>query len=105
MIGLMMMLAAGASLNYENGDDLWHDCSGADVSRCTGYVIGAVDSIELMDDLYRMPHHFCIDQTVRAGQVRDVVVVYLRMHPEERHAIASSIVHTAMSEAYPCSKP
>lgn len=105
MIGLAMMLAAtGGSLSYQTGDDLWRDCGGADVQHCIGYVIGAVDSIVMMDDFYRMPHHFCIDQTVRASQVREAVVAYLRKYPEQRGLNASSIVWTAMGQAFPCSK-
>jgi hypothetical protein len=100
----MMMLTVGASLAYQTGDDLWRDCNGGNEQRCMGYVIGAVDSIVMMDEVYHMPHHFCIDQTVRAGQVRDAVIAYLTAHPEQRRLNASSIVWTAMGYAYPCSK-
>ncbi len=39
---------------------------------------------------------------VTNGQVRDVVVKYLKDHPEERHFLASILAVKALSKAFPC---
>jgi hypothetical protein len=104
MIGLAMMLAAAtSSLSYKTGEDLWRECNGPGAPICLGYLTGAVDSIVMMDVYYRAPHHFCVSQ-VPASQIMEVVVAYLKAHPEQRRFNASSIVWTAMGEAYPCPK-
>ncbi len=44
----------------------------------------------------------CIPENVTNGQVSDVVIKYLRDHPEERHILAAILVVKAMAEAFPC---
>jgi hypothetical protein len=39
---------------------------------------------------------------VKAGQVEDLVKLYLRDHPENRHDVASSLIIAALKEKFPC---
>jgi len=39
---------------------------------------------------------------VTAQQLRDIVKLYLRGHPEKRHLPASDLVTAAINENFPC---
>lgn len=58
-----------------------------------GYVLGAADSLDQRS--YCLPH-------VQLGQIADVVVAYLKAHPERRHQMGAPLVHEALSSAFPC---
>ena len=45
---------------------------------------------------------FCLTTTRVVKEVVDVVIVYLRDHPEQRNHDASSLVTTALKEKFPC---
>jgi hypothetical protein len=62
--------------------------------RCWGYIMGVVDSIPAGED-------FDPDPGVRASQEVDVVLAYLRSHPESRHLPAYALVRYALTEAFP----
>ena len=45
----------------------------------------------------------CVPEArVALGQLTDVVIKYLRDHPEERHLHGAVLVITAVSDAFPC---
>lgn len=46
---------------------------------------------------------FCTPDNVTNGQMEDIVVKYLKDHPDERHMLAAILVVKAMTKAFPCS--
>jgi hypothetical protein len=44
----------------------------------------------------------CLPVNSSLEQSRDVVVRFLRAHPELRHLVAVSLVARALAEAFPC---
>jgi hypothetical protein len=46
----------------------------------------------------------CYGSNVTIGQIRDVVVYYIRRHPEKRDQSAMVLVGYASAEAWPCEK-
>ena len=89
---------------FRNGNELFQDCEGGDDPQqkqtgdpggqwgmCLGFILGVADAL-----------HFCIPTGVNSGQVKDVVTLYLRDHPEQRHLPASDLVTAAIKEKFPC---
>lgn len=62
---------------------------------CAAYIAGIAD-------LFQLTKVACIPSNVVAGQVEDVVVKYLREHPESRHYSAASEAGLALRAAFPC---
>ena len=46
---------------------------------------------------------FCPDPSMENGQIVDVVVKYLKDHPENRHSDAAILVAVALMKTFPCS--
>jgi hypothetical protein len=55
-----------------------------------------------MADAFNWDKFVCGPDQASENQVRDVVVNYLRDHPEVRHYSAASIAREALGEAFPC---
>jgi hypothetical protein len=62
---------------------------------CLGYIMGAADTLWTA----RLA---CPESGVKYPQVRDVVLKFLRDHPEKRHHSADSQVSLALAESFPC---
>jgi len=63
-------------------------------ASCIFYIAGITDVINT--------RQACIASSVTAGQVRDVVVKWLKANPQERHYTAHNLVVLALSKAFPC---
>ena len=74
---------------------------------CTGYVAGAgelIDGLLLEKDLKAAldGRTFCLPDGLRKGEVRDLVLDYLRKRPEIQDKQITSITWAALIEAFPC---
>ena len=82
------------------GNELLKRCEDNDAVQrafCVGYVIGVADMVE------EGPSGLiCVATGVSNGQLSDIVVKFLRDHPERRHYSANSLVGVALMETYPC---
>jgi hypothetical protein len=67
---------------------------------CLMYVMGAADSLDLATNGER--RSYCAPATSTTDQFHDVLTLYLREHPEERHRPAVILLVLALSEAWPC---
>jgi hypothetical protein len=95
----------GATANggaFYDGNQLFSFCSPTPGDFCRAYITGAVDAL-----LRPRPEgiDFCLTDKVIVNQLVDVVMNYLRAHPEKRHYAAASVVNSAMTEAFPCKTP
>ena len=66
---------------------------------CIGYIIGVADTLGMNNYSAATA---CYASSVVTGQIRDVVISYLKSHPESRHYAADGVVALAISEAFPC---
>jgi Rap1a immunity proteins len=86
---------------FHSGNQLYKDCITQERSIqsdfCIGYLEGAVDAFSSDGTL-------CLPPNVAAGQVQDMVMSYLRAHPENRHYTASSIVRQVLEVSFSCKK-
>ena len=97
--GLLWPVSADtqAAVSYlETGDMLYTDCSTSmGRTACISYVMGVTDALSLMGAI-------CTPEHSTARQAIDVVVKYLRAHPEQRPLSAAMQVRGALQEAFPC---
>lgn len=106
-MSILIGIAAAAALNgsFANGNALLADCDssvGYDRGACSGYISGVSDAIASYQTVHAFPDFVCMPDQVQRGQIIDVVVKYLRDHPEKRHLGAASMVTAALRLAFPC---
>ena len=99
--------AAPASGVYMKGHALYEMCIENDNTlACTAYVAGVMDFLSAAgktDILNEQFQPVCVPQSgVTLGQLQDIVIKYLREHPEERHEPGVFLVVGAIREAFPC---
>lgn len=92
-----------AAAAFNTGNEVLQKCDeGADtqdIAYCLGYIAGAVDQIALWTN-YGGKN--CIPSNATLGQMRDVIVKYLKDHPQDRHRSAPLLSYMALGEAYSC---
>ena len=79
------------------GNELYDVCLGDSFDRgmCVGYALGVAEAAGLAGVA-------CIPPDVTRGQIKDVVVNYLRDHPADRNKSAYGLVTTALQSVWPC---
>jgi len=77
-----------------------------DVAASRAYVMGVIDSAESLKALpgSNVVFYACFDvpNGATAGQLGDVVKVWLQKNPQHRHFNAPSLVANALAASYPC---
>ena len=88
---------------FQNGKRLDEGCnrSGEPGAYCMGYVIGVVDTFAFVE-ASSPTKKFCLPKNTSEEQVKDVVVQYLKDHPENRRYAAPSLIYTVLKEKFPC---
>lgn len=96
------------SAGYVSGNDLYRDCTAEknDLTyyqtraRCSAYIVGAADGIDEERTMSGIAE--CVPSNVAIGQLRDIVVDYLKKNPQNRHYTGYSIVSVALISAFRC---
>jgi len=105
VVTLACLLAAGTAqaqrVSNVKGVTLLKACTGPSTTACDAYVDGFGDAIEAEGKDHALA---CIPIAVTGTELRDVLVKFLKDHPEDQHLKASSLATRAFSEAYPCKK-
>ena len=107
-VGSAQAPAQDGSTHFQNGNKLYADCTSNNPynqAYCLGYVAGVTDlAVNLSDaaELDARPPKICIPLGVTQGQVKDVVIDYLRRDPQHRHVTAVVQVELALAVAWPC---
>ena len=83
------------STGFFSGNDLYDNCTAQSVA-CPAYVAGMADAL-VHDGTVCLPQN-----NVSTKQLVDVVMAYLRAHPERRIYSAASIGDAAFTQAFPC---
>jgi hypothetical protein len=102
---LCIAMIGQAVAEIVDGNKLFADCrDGDDPSArdratkwgtCFGYASGVADAL-VPAGLY------CTSSGATAGDVVDVVKLYLQNHPEKRHLSAPQLIVNALKDRYPC---
>ena len=91
-----LSLTMTATAEMFNGNQMWEMCQSRAVGFCNGYVIGTLDA------LVTQGLTTCTPDGLTAEQLRDLVVRWLRDHPEKRHLSGTWIVANTLRENFPC---
>jgi hypothetical protein len=94
---VLLWPVSGFAGTFKNGNELLTDCSAQDERsfECLGYVEGLADTLEVLKTI-------CPAEGVTLGQFKDVILKYLRDHPEHRHFAAADEGGEALIKAFPC---
>jgi hypothetical protein len=84
---------------FLSGNELYQKCTAEAVGKsyCVGYVTGIADVMQISKSL-------CVPDGVTVGQMVDVIVKYLRDHPEKRHYSVAAATFNTLSQTFPCPK-
>ena len=92
---------------FSDGNNLYNMCQAPmgelGFSNCMEYVAGVSDAIQAYEAAGI--HTVCLVNQITKGQEHDVVLNWLKAHPQNRHLQAANLVYAALSEAFPCAKP
>ena len=102
---LVSASAQAQRVSTTTGNDLLQLCESKDKFEqafCIGYVTGITDVEGFDSAIYPERQRSCIAEKATSGQLSDIVVKYLKDHPEERHLQAAILVVKAMGQAFPC---
>jgi hypothetical protein len=104
-------VAQQPTTDFSKGNGLLKVCSSdrtVDSDICLGYIVGAADGLDLMNDQVKKKcnrsRSFCYPSGVAFGQIRDVVINYLKANPDKRQDDSALLVELAMNQAWPCSE-
>jgi hypothetical protein len=104
VIMLGVLLPAAPSLAaFRDGNGLLQLCTatiGAQMDFCYGYIDAVTDYLvvnNVMGDISA-----CITTELDDGQLRDLVIRFLRQNPKLRRVAASELIARALAEAFPC---
>lgn len=97
--------APAQSSVFMTGNTLYEECQRPNNSNCVGYIMAVSDTLTDGAAMRRGSSNLCVSAGVEITQLVDVVISFLRDHPQHRHASASSIVIYALERAFPCRIP
>ena len=94
---LQAMLSSTVSAQFFDGDDLNEGCRAESgtfgAGLCLGFIVGVIDASGV-----------CIPDHADLGQVRRVVRLYLKVHPDQREYSAESLVRQAIETSLKCAE-
>lgn len=128
-----VLFASGAAASYLDGNQLYSECSATNINtirkktcsqsafttsqgvancvaalqhqmKCTAYIIGVSDAYDWLRG-GESGGQGCTPPEVTAGQAEEVVMRFLKEHPEARHENAAGIVMLAIHNAWCPQKP
>ena len=99
VVGASLFWSTSAFATFDSGSALFDNCNNTnDASKqfyCLGYLAGMSDALDGM-------HIICPGERISLDKIKDVVLKYLREHPEQRSMDADDLVGTALVLAFPC---
>lgn len=92
------LVCTSAHAEFKSGNKLLEDMTSSSMNQMNalGYVTGVADAL--------MGITFCMPPTVNAGQVYDMVKLYLENNPANRHNTADRIVNHVLKNVWPCAQ-
>ena len=93
--------AAAHGLSPVDGNKLLSVCSAKEGAACEGYILGVVG---MLSEERESKSPVCISPSVTAPQLHDVLLKFLRAHPESRSLKGAGLTVLALHQAFPCGK-
>jgi hypothetical protein len=108
---VLVSLAVSGPAWGMDGNKLYSYCS--DTSRfesgvCMGVIVGNIDAMKAISTYSKstkwLRNYFCLPLNATNGQLVEIVIKYLKGHPETRHTRASDEIYIALQKAFPCKR-
>ena len=71
-----------------------------DQAFCLAYVVATADVLWAENSV--QGHSACLPDQIAQGQVQDIAVPWLEVHPQYLHLGANGLVAAALADAFPC---
>ena len=100
-MAFLVGFTAPALAEFHSGNNIYRDSVSSESFAkvyCIAYIVGSFDQLKDSEEYKCVPK-----KNVSEGQIRDVVIAYLRNKPEARHFGAASLIHNAIYLAF-CKK-
>lgn len=97
----LLMCSTGANAAYMSGNTLLAKCEGGDLDQitCISYIVGVADAQSgLLEGGKLQP--VVLPPGVNPGQLKAVVVKYMKEHPEMLHYEAAQLIYIAMKRSF-----
>ena len=94
---LIALIPCIAQAEFFSGNDILNKINSSshmDQMQALGYIQGVSDVYVYVT--------FCPGSGVTAGQLQDIVKVYLQNNPATRNKTAESLINTALKQVWPC---
>jgi len=121
IVAAVLLLGFTSASHGITGNDLQQQCQ-QDTLLCTGYVRGVFDAhtswkntidvsrktypptqAEQDDAVLRSSQpNYCVPANSTLSQLKQIIVKYLREHPETLHVHAERLINDALNTAFPC---
>jgi len=114
VLTVFIILTVSTAVNAKTAIELLRDCEHAanlnsrsqkvnrlDAGNCIGFLRGMNATLQLLSGKLDKPY-YCVPDSVNTGQTVNVVVNYLRKHPERKSDPDLAVAILALKEAYPC---
>ncbi|MXO58295.1 hypothetical protein GRI89_01890 [Altererythrobacter salegens] len=88
---------------FKTGEQLYEVCTSEDddeIDRCYWYLMGSWDAMTFYADIDLTDRYACLPEDAVVGELRDVVVSYLRGADRSKSAI--SLTFNALTDYYEC---
>lgn len=108
LLTVLAMWSQPGWADFLSGNKLLEFCESdtpAEFGQCLGYIASASDTHATWVDWGDMTRQMCIPPHATGGQLYQVVLKFLKEHPETLHLAAGSLVLIALGEAFPCPQP
>jgi hypothetical protein len=105
LIVVFLALPQAGRTTFMSGNDLFDACGSPQRALvCFGYIEGIADAMQSTRNAggSLAGVRACLPEDATLGQLKDIVINFLRDHPETRHFTALSITAYAFSAAFPC---
>ncbi|CAB4122415.1 hypothetical protein UFOVP36_45 [uncultured Caudovirales phage] len=110
-LGAVAMLTAPLDVSAreassDDGNELLSQCNDEGYylqGVCMGIVKGTINTLDAWS-IVNKTSPYCRPDNATWGQMQDVIVSYLKRHPEIRSESASLLILKAQREAWPCAK-
>ena len=89
-----------AAAFFIDGYELLRNCEGQNENFCVGYIAGTLSATTAYQVLQEK-RLFCLPNGVKLGELRLIVVDYLKSNSKNLHWDAAALVVSGMRESYP----
>jgi len=93
-IASLILFSASAHAGFFDGNKLYQEMQNNPRLFAIGYVAGVHDAGDRAV--------FCTPDSVRVGQIFDLIKLHLEMNPADRHEAADIIIMRVLKQHYPC---